>query len=223
MGTGLWREWAFQCHTLLYATSLTEERESDGEALSVPEVGKPRAAGDTSRSDRHDQGHQEKLWQQVTEEHTRPGPLQVRQLHTGNGNLKQDSMYMTVTHPDLQSLVTVPVKFARGAWCTSQITSQLPKAHCFPQISNLYKRQTNLFILILNYLFHAVVNRWVIRHDPIGKKNLHKFICLLEDFGKHCPFSSWLVVCDLSCQWQEVEKVGKTRSLQTFFAQYLWS
>ena len=42
----------------------TEERESVGETVPVPEVGEHRAARETSRSDRHDQGHQAQLWQQ---------------------------------------------------------------------------------------------------------------------------------------------------------------
>lgn len=67
------------CFTPLLST---EERDSASETLSVPEVGRRRAAGETSRSDRHDQGHQAQLWQHITEEHAHRGPLQVRQPHT---------------------------------------------------------------------------------------------------------------------------------------------
>ncbi len=60
----------------------TEERQSAGETLPVPEVDEQRAAGETPRSDRHDQGHQAQLWQQqITEEHAHCGPLRVRQPH----------------------------------------------------------------------------------------------------------------------------------------------
>lgn len=66
-------------HLLLLSS---EERESAGETVPVPEVGEQRAAGETSRSHGHDQGHQAQLWQQqTTEEHARRGPLQVRQAH----------------------------------------------------------------------------------------------------------------------------------------------
>lgn len=63
----------------------TEERESACETLRVPEMVERRAAGETSGSHGRDQGHQAELWQQqITEEHSRRGPLQVRKPHRKN-------------------------------------------------------------------------------------------------------------------------------------------
>lgn len=60
-------------------TLFSEERESSGETVPIPEVVQRRAAGETSGCDGHDQGDQT---QRTTQEHGRGGPLQVRQSHS---------------------------------------------------------------------------------------------------------------------------------------------
>lgn len=70
----------------------TEERESAGQTLPVPEVGKCRGARETPRSDRHDQVHQAVPWQLITEGHAHCGPLQVRHPRTISSDISNKSV-----------------------------------------------------------------------------------------------------------------------------------
>lgn len=76
------RQLTAPCLYLFVLTSPTlfsEERESSGETVPIPEVVQQRAAGETSGSDGHDQGDQA---QHTAQEHERGGALQVRRPHS---------------------------------------------------------------------------------------------------------------------------------------------
>lgn len=62
-------------------TPSSEERESSGETVPIPEVVQRRAAGETSGSDGHDQGDQTQQ-RRIRQGHERGGPLQVRRPHS---------------------------------------------------------------------------------------------------------------------------------------------
>lgn len=67
--------WCFTVTTVLVST---DKSAPASEALPVPEVGEERAAGETARSGRPDEGDQAQMWPHVAQEHARRHPLQVR-------------------------------------------------------------------------------------------------------------------------------------------------
>lgn len=115
-------------------TLFSEERESSGETVSIPEVVRRRGAGETSGSDGHDQGDQTQQ-QRITQGHERGGPLRVRQPHSKMfSQIKDNSIW---PYPDQFSEKTTTAHLCLILWSkgSQTLSAWAPKREiwCLPR------------------------------------------------------------------------------------------